>query len=145
MNIWRDFADASTPLPFIASFSTSTGVATVNYSPAVGATSADLTGLVWKPKTVLQMKIVATSTNSKSAKASVTDDFTLTMSDTCAANKIALDGTTYANSNSGTAVSDFTYTIGQAAVTKKPLISTVETNANCPVTSKLYVYSEAAN
>jgi len=35
------------------------------------------------------------------------------------------DGTTYANSNSGTAVSDFTYTIGTASVSKKPLISAV--------------------
>lgn len=90
------------------------------------------------------MKIVATSTHSKSAKATATDEWQLTMSDTCSANKIALDASLI-NSNSGTAVSDFTYTIGTAAVTKKPLISTIQTNADCPITSKLYVYSDASN
>ena len=93
------------------------------------------------------MKIVATSTNSKAAKALVTDEFTLTMSDTCAANKIVLAATsaTYPNSNSGTVVSDFTYTIGSTTVTKKPQISTIQANSDCPITSKLYVYSEADN
>jgi hypothetical protein len=51
--------------------------------------------------------------------------FGITIQHKCSYNKIALDGTTYANSNSGTAVSDFTYTIGTASVSKKPLISAV--------------------
>jgi hypothetical protein len=122
-NVWRDFAEGTTPLPFVTGFVTSTGVATVNYAGT--GSSTELTGLTWKPKTVLQMKIVATSTHSKTSKASATDEWQLTMSDKCSANKIALDGTTYANSNSGTAVSDFTYTIGTASVSKKPLISAV--------------------
>jgi len=70
------------------------------------------------------MKIVAISTHSKSSKATATDEWQLTMSDTCSANKIALDAS-LANSNSGNAVNDFTYTIGTASVTKQPLISTI--------------------
>ena len=91
------------------------------------------------------MKIVAASTYSKSSGKTVEDDFKLTMSDGCASNKIALDGTTYANSNAGTAVSDFSYTIGTTAVPVKPLISTVSTLAACPITSKLYVFNPATN
>ena len=121
-NVWRDWAEATTPLPFISAFASGTGIATVSY--AGFGSSTLLTGATWKPKTVLQMKIVATSTHSKSSKATATDEWQLTMSDTCSANKIALDAS-LTNSNSGTAVSDFTYTIGTGAVTKKPLISTI--------------------
>jgi hypothetical protein len=121
-NVWRDYAESTTPLPFISAFDTATGIASVSY--AGSGTSTLLTGATWKPKTVLQMKIVATSTHSKTAKATATDEWYLTMSDTCSANRIALDAS-LTNSNGGTAVSDFTYTIGTTSVTKKPLISTI--------------------
>jgi len=91
------------------------------------------------------MKIVATSTHSKTSGKVVEDLFKLTMGDACSLNKIALDGTTYANSNGGTAISNFSYTIGTAAVSKKPLISTIQTLASCPITSKLFVFNSATN
>lgn len=142
---WRDYADTANdiPLPFISAFSTTTGVASVSYAGT--GTDAILQGKTWKATSVISMKIVAYSTYSKSSGKTVEDTFLLTMSDGCAANKIALDGTTYANSNAGTAVSDFSYTIGTTAVPVKPLISTVSTLAACPITSKLYVFNPATN
>jgi hypothetical protein len=91
------------------------------------------------------LKIVCTSTYSKTASKAAEDFFLLTMSDICAANKIALDGTTYPNANAGAAVNDFTYTIGGTAVSKTPLISTVQLNSSCPVTARLYVFDAAQN
>ena len=143
LNIWRDYADADSPLPFISAFSTSTGVASVFYAGT--GTDTILTGQTWKSKTILQMKIIATSTYSKSVSSTVTDVFMLTMSDNCAQNKIALDGTSYGNANTGTAISDFSYVIGSASITKLPIISTVKTNASCPIVSKLYVFDPVAN
>jgi hypothetical protein len=139
---WRDYADADSPLPFISAFSTSTGATSVSYAGT--GTDAILTGKTWKPKTILQMKIVATSTYSTSTGKTIEDTFLLTMSDRCAANKIALDAS-LANSNGGTAIIDFAYLIGSGSTVKKPLISAVETNANCPITSKLYVFDPSQN
>lgn len=143
LNIWRDKADADNPLPFISAFSTASGSASVSYSGS--GTDAILTGQTWKPKTVLKMKIVATSTYSKTTGQTVTDDFLLTMSDNCATNKIALDGTTYSNANAGTSISDFSYLIGSTAITKLPIISAVQPNSSCPIVAKLYVFDPAAN
>lgn len=49
--MWRDFSDVDTPLPFISSFSTTTGVATVSYAGT--GTDTLLTGGLWKAKTVI--------------------------------------------------------------------------------------------
>lgn len=142
---WRDYADTAIdiPLPFISAFSTATGIASVSYAGT--GTDAILTGKTWKPTTILPMKIVATSTYSKVPGQKVEDTFRLIMSDGCALNKIALDGTTYPNSNGGIVVNDFPYTIGTSAIAVKPLISTVKTIASCAITSKLYVFNPAIN
>ena len=78
---------------------------------------------------------------------SVTDEFTLTLSDNCSLNKIALDGTTYANklNIAGISIDDFSYTIGTTAVSKLPLFTTVRANAACPIQAKLYVFDEVTN
>lgn len=89
------------------------------------------------------MKIVATSVYSKTSQNVVTDEFSLTLSDLCGANKIALDLVTFANNNAGAAVSSFTYTINSAPVSKKPAISTIKTNLECPIASKLYIFQTA--
>ena len=52
----------------------------------------------------------------------------------CADNKIALNNS-LANARTGTTVFDFTYTIGNTQVDKTPLISTLNTNADCPIVS----------
>lgn len=137
-NAWVDFSDASNPLAsFISAFDPNTGIAKVT---STGTGVAPPSGSNWKPRTTVPMKIVATSVHSKTSLSQVSDEFSLTLSDTCGANKIALDLTTYANNNAGVAVSSFTYTINSTAVSKKPAISTVKTNAECPIQSKLYIF-----
>jgi hypothetical protein len=148
---WRDFADADNPLPFVQSFDTATGVAVIEFDGSGVATK--LTGKMWQTKTILLMKIVATSTYSKTATRAVEDSFILTLSDSdpdnyvvpCANNKLATDGTTYANANGGSHVNDFIYTIGGAAIDVLPLVSSSYSNAECPVESKLFVYDEYSN
>jgi hypothetical protein len=92
-----------------------------------GTGNAATTGLPWLPKTTLKLKIVATSVDSLSAHKSVADEFSVVMSATCAANKIALDGTTYAHANLGAAISSFIYVNGDSQSDKTPLFSTVKT------------------
>jgi hypothetical protein len=71
----------------------------------------------------------------------------LTLSDSCSANLIALDGTTYTNklNTSGISIDDFSYTIGTTAVSKLPLFTTIRTNTACPIQAKLYVFDEVTN
>jgi len=71
----------------------------------------------------------------------------LTLSDSCSANLIALDGTTYTNqlNISGISIDDFSYTIGTPAVVKLPLVTTVRANTDCPIQAKLYVLDEVTN
>ena len=72
-NKWEDFSDATTPLStFISSFVPATGVAQVT---CTGTGTAPTTGLAWKAKTLIQMRIVATSTYSKKIDNAATDDF----------------------------------------------------------------------
>ena len=102
-NKWYDFSDASNPMSiWINTFSATTGLVTIkNFD---GSGTAPTTEKVWKASTAIQMRIIATSTYSSSTMKTVIDDFILTLSDTCSANKIALDylTTTYAgNSNGG--------------------------------------------
>ena len=120
---------------FISSFVTSTGVATVSVAGTENSGIAPTTGLAWKPQTIIKLKIVATSTYSKTTLRSVSNEFTLTLSDGCSANKIALDGTTYSNrlNTSGISIADFSYTIGDTAVPKLPLFTTVRANDACPI------------
>lgn len=91
-NAWIDYEDSSTPLDsFINLFDTSTGVATIECNP--GPTElAPSSGTPWRAKTVITMRIRATSTYSLTRKAWVDDEFTLSLSDTCGANEIALGG-----------------------------------------------------
>jgi hypothetical protein len=91
------------------------------------------------------MRIVATSTYSKSSSSSINDEFTLTLSDTCGGNEIALDSISWANTNGGSAVSNFVYRIDDPAVSKKPAISTKVAMASCPISSKLYIFRPTDN
>jgi hypothetical protein len=50
---------------FISGFVTSTGVATVSCAGTENSANAPTTGLKWKPQTNIKMKIIATSTYSK--------------------------------------------------------------------------------
>jgi hypothetical protein len=91
------------------------------------------------------MRIVATSTYSKSVLNTINDEFTLTLSDTCGGNELALDAISYPNVNGGSAVSNFVYHIDDAAVSKKPVFSAKVALASCPISSKLYIFKATDN
>lgn len=140
---WEDHADASSPLAsFVSGFNPSTGVASIS---CTGVGTAPTSGLAWKAKTVVPMRITATSTYSRSAQSSVSDDFTLTLSDTCGGNQLALDSISYPNVNGGAAVSNFNYHIDDAAVSKQPAVSAKVSMVSCPITAKLYIFRPTDN
>jgi hypothetical protein len=50
---------------FISGFSTSTGVVTVSCAGTENSGIAPTTGIAWKPQTIIKLRIIATSTYSK--------------------------------------------------------------------------------
>jgi len=103
-----------------------------------------------KPQTLLNLKVVATSSDSVKTNPSVEDEFTLTMRvSVCVDNKIAFDpsgSNTYAGANSGGAVaSDITYVIGESAQNITPKYSTVKSFTPCPITAELLVLNDTTN
>jgi len=139
---WEDFSDATGPLAYIISaFNTTTGKVTVLNTAGTKTSAGDL-----KPQTLLNLKVVATSSDSVAAGKTVEDEFTLTMRESkCVNNKLALDTSTNANSSSGVVIPDIAYTWDTTAVTKTPAYSTTYTDADCPITAELYTWSESAN
>ena len=129
---WDDYLTCTCLSYFIQSFSTSTGQVQVYNANGTKTTTGDL-----KPSTVLQLKIVATSTYSQTLTNTVTDYFSLTMStSTCLNNKIALDGTIYSNTSpGGVNIPNISYIIGSTFVTYNPLFSTLYSISTCSITA----------
>jgi hypothetical protein len=132
---WENYsaATAGSAIDFVSDFDTATGIVKV-FSDGTG-TATLLTGETWSPKTVVRMRIVVTSTYSTLNTGSAYDELYLTLSDqpidlNCANNRISLSTSYYSNSYAGTPgqtgpeIDDFTYTIGDAEVTKTPGFST---------------------
>jgi sugar phosphate isomerase/epimerase len=96
------------------------------------------------------MKFVVVSDYSQTVLRKVEDSFTLTMSDTCADNRIKVGSFAGYTNNAGDAdlstpanVDDFTYIIGAASEFRIPLISTL--SATCATYSELFVFDPSAN
>lgn len=91
-----------------------------------------------------KVRVSVSSTDSISASRSAIYLFELIIKHKCADNKIALDAS-LANARIGTVVSGFTYTIGATQIDRTPLISTINTNADCPIASKLLSWNDPTN
>jgi len=75
-----------------------------------------------------------------------TDEFTLTLQETCLNNKLKLDGT-LAFSSSGTYIGDLEYkiTTSSSALTLTPLYSSSLNPLSCPLTAVLYIWDSTKN
>jgi hypothetical protein len=97
-----------------------------------------------------QARLSVSLTESVSASKSVVYLFQVIIKHKCADNKIALNNSlanvrTAIPSLPDQPIVDFTYTIGNTQVDKTQLISTVNTNADCPILSQLFIWVDSDN
>jgi len=126
-SLWIDFSDASGSLDYIVTaFDDTNGKITVENADGTKTTTGDL-----KPQTNILLKIVVTSTWSRSSFRVVEDEFTLVVydetSNACPTNKVAFDPSgsyVYANHYGTSVVSDVNYEIGDT-VNIDPKYSTI--------------------
>lgn len=138
---WFDYSTCSCLNYVISGFDVLTGIAVVTNASGTKTTTGDL-----KPQTIMQLKIQATSTQSKQVPAS--DIFYLKLRQSpCVDNKLSFDSATwtYANQYGTSAVKDYSYLIGTTAVNILPKYSTVFDTTSCGLTATVYIFDLANN